>query len=71
MGSFPFCGLAEVDLTLSALNRAFPLLSQDDQQKLSDFLDDFQAFALSGGLAERDADFFDELAGYEESQAFD
>ena len=71
IGSFPFCGLAEVDLTLSALNRAFPLLSQDDQQKLSGFLDGFQAFALSGSSTERDADFFDELADYEESQAFD
>jgi hypothetical protein len=70
LGSFAFCGLAEVDLTLSALNRAFPLLSEADQEKLSGFLDGFQAFALSG-IDEGEADLFDEASAFDESQAFD
>jgi hypothetical protein len=69
-GSFAFYGLAEVDLTLSALNRAFPLLSEADQEKLSGFLDGFQAFALSG-FDEGEADFFDEASAFDESQPFD
>jgi len=70
LGSFAFCGLAEVDLTLAALNRAFPLLSAEDQEKLSSFLDGFQAFALSG-FDQQEADFFDEASAFEESQPFD
>jgi hypothetical protein len=70
LGSFAFCGLAEVDLTLSALNRAFPLLSEADQEKLSGFLDGFQAFALTG-FGQQEADFFDEASVFDESQAFD
>jgi hypothetical protein len=38
LGSFAFCGLAELDLTLAALNRAFPLLSESDRQAV--FKDD-------------------------------
>ena len=68
--SFFFCGLAEVDFTLAALNRAFPLLSAEDQEKLSGFLDGFQAFALSG-FDEGEADFFDEASAFDESQPFD
>jgi hypothetical protein len=70
LASFSFCGLAEVDLTLAALNRAFPLLSADDQEKLSGFLDGFQAFALSGS-DQQEEDFFDELSEYEEACPFD
>jgi hypothetical protein len=69
-GSFAFYGLAEVDLTLSALNRAFPLLSAEDQEKLSCFLDGFQAFALTG-FDQQKADFFDQASSFEESQPFD
>jgi hypothetical protein len=70
LGSFAFCGLAEVDLTLSALNRAFPLLSEADQEKLLGFLDGFQAFALTG-FDQQEADLFDEASVFDESQAFD
>ncbi len=70
LGSFAFCGLAEVDLTLAALNRAFPLLSANDQEKLSSLLDGFQAFALSG-FDQQEADFFDEASAVEESQPFE
>jgi hypothetical protein len=62
--------LAEVDLTLAALNRAFPLLSEADQEKLSGFLDGFQAFALTG-FDQQEADLFDQASAFEESQAFD
>jgi len=72
LGSFSFCGLAEVDFTLAALNRAFPLLSAADQEKLSGFLDGFQAFALSGSQEEsQEADFFDQLSDYEEALLVD
>jgi hypothetical protein len=67
LGSFAFCGLAEVDLTLAALNRAFPLLSEADQEKLSGFLDGFQAFALTG-FDQQEADLFDQASAFEESQ---
>ena len=68
LGSFSFCGLAEVDLTLAAINRAFPLLSAADQQKLSGFLDGFQAFALSASQEEsQEADFFEDLMIFEEA----
>jgi hypothetical protein len=69
-GSFAFYGLAEVDLTLAALNRAFPLLSEADQEKLSGFLDGFQAFALTG-FDQQEADLFDQASAFEESQPFD
>jgi len=70
LGSFSFCGLAEVELTMAALNRAFPLLSAEDQEKLSGFLDGFQAFALSG-FDQQQTDRFDELSAFEESRPFD
>ena len=70
LGSFSLCGLAEVELTLAALNRAFPSLSAKDQEKLSGFLDGFQAFALSG-FDQQEPDCFDELSAFEESQPFD
>lgn len=69
-GSFSFCGLAEVDLTLCALNRAFPLLSAADQEALSGFLDAFQAFALSGG-DQQEADFFEKVIELEEACPLD
>ncbi len=72
LGSFSFCGLAEVDFTLTALNRTFLLLSAADQEKLSGFLDGFQAFALSASQEEsQEADFFDQLSDCEEALPFD
>jgi len=68
--SFFFCGLAEVDFTLAALNRAFSSLSAEDQEKLSGFLDGFQAFALTG-FDQQKADFCDQASAFEESQPFD
>lgn len=55
---------------MAALNRAFPSLSVEDQEKLSGFLDGFQAFALSG-FDQQQADCFDALSAFEESQPFD
>tara|TARA_R110000772_G_scaffold4098_2_gene14525 strand:- start:758 stop:1003 length:246 start_codon:yes stop_codon:yes gene_type:complete len=68
--SFCFCGLAEVDFTLAALNRAFSSLSAEDQEKLDGFLDGFQAFALSG-FDQQKTDFFDQASAFEESPFFD